>query len=203
MAALVGRSSKPQGCVHQMPVVVEARIVELRRAHPGWEPRTLLDCLARERVEPLPGRSSVHRALLRHRLIEPGKRRRKREDYKRWDRQLREDSVDTVRDAAVWQDRHASTFTLEFRPLHHEGLVFHLHPNVFGEYPYDVGLEELPLLEPAFAQVERTLQVIWSLEEDEDVPPHVRDLAVQAIRSVADEVRSLEPGWRFVPSAER
>jgi transposase InsO family protein len=86
MAALVDRSSKPQSCAHQIPAAVEARIVELRRAHPGWGPRTILDRLAREGVEPLPGRSSVHRALLRHGLIEPGKRRRRREDYKRWER---------------------------------------------------------------------------------------------------------------------
>ena len=58
MAALVDRSSKPQGCAHQIPAVVEARIVELRRVHPGWGPRTILDRLAKEGVEPLPGRSS-------------------------------------------------------------------------------------------------------------------------------------------------
>jgi len=86
MAALVDRSSKPAGCAHQMPAVVEARVVELRRAHPGWGPRTILDRLAREGVQPLPGRSSVHRALWRHGLIEPGKRRRRREDYRRWER---------------------------------------------------------------------------------------------------------------------
>jgi transposase InsO family protein len=86
MAALVDRSSKPLSCVHQIPAVVEARIVELRRAHPGWGPRTILDRLAKQGVAPLPGRSSVHRALLRHGLIEPGKRRRRREDNKRWER---------------------------------------------------------------------------------------------------------------------
>ena len=65
---------------------VEARIVALRTEHPGWGPRTLLHYLAREELSPLPGRSSVHRCLLRHRLIEPQKRRRKREDYRRWER---------------------------------------------------------------------------------------------------------------------
>jgi hypothetical protein len=30
------RSSRPHGCPHQMSPVVEARIVEIRRAHPGW-----------------------------------------------------------------------------------------------------------------------------------------------------------------------
>ena len=60
--------------------------MELRRANPGWGPRTILHRLGREGVEPLPGRSSVHRALVRHGLIEPGKRRRRRSDYKRWER---------------------------------------------------------------------------------------------------------------------
>ncbi len=69
-----------------MPAVVEARIVAMRREHPGWGPRTILDRLEREGVAPLPGRSSVHRALLRHGLIERGKRRRRREDYRRWER---------------------------------------------------------------------------------------------------------------------
>jgi len=86
MAALVDRSSKPASCPHQMPPVIEARIVELRRANPGWGPRTILARLAREGVHPLPGRSSVHRALLRHDLIEQGKRRRRRSDFKRWER---------------------------------------------------------------------------------------------------------------------
>ena len=30
------RSSRPHGCPHQMSPVTEARIVEIRRAHPGW-----------------------------------------------------------------------------------------------------------------------------------------------------------------------
>jgi transposase InsO family protein len=86
MAALADRSSKPQSCPHQMAPAVEARIVELRRAHPGWGPRTILSRLARDGVEPLPGRSSVHRALLRHGLLDPTPRRRRRADYKRWER---------------------------------------------------------------------------------------------------------------------
>ncbi len=86
MAGLVERSSKPQSCPHQMAPEVEARIVELRRANPGWGPRTILHRLARDGVEPLPGRSSVHRTLVRHGLIEPTRRRRRRADYRRWER---------------------------------------------------------------------------------------------------------------------
>jgi transposase InsO family protein len=37
-------------------------------------------------VVPLPGRSAVYRALLRHGLVEGRKRRRRREDYRRWER---------------------------------------------------------------------------------------------------------------------
>ncbi len=69
-----------------MPPVVEARIVEMRREHPGWGPRTILFWLEREGVEPLPGRTSMDRCLVRHGLVTPQARRRKRSDYKRWER---------------------------------------------------------------------------------------------------------------------
>lgn len=85
LSALADRSSRPNSCPHQMPAAVEAAIVAMRRAHPGWGPATILWHLAREGVEPLPGRSSVHRALLRHGLVE-GRARRRREDYRRWER---------------------------------------------------------------------------------------------------------------------
>ena len=86
IAALADGSHRPATCPHRMAPEIEARIVALRTEHPGWGPRTLLHYLAREKIAPLPGRSSVHRCLLRHRLIEPQKRRRKREDYRRWER---------------------------------------------------------------------------------------------------------------------
>jgi transposase InsO family protein len=58
----------------------------MRSEHPGWGPCTIRHYLAREDASPLPGRSGVYRCLVRHRLIEPQKRRRKREDYRRWER---------------------------------------------------------------------------------------------------------------------
>ena len=69
-----------------MPAVVEARIVELRREHPGWGPRTIGHPAGPGGVVPVPGRSSIYRCLVRHGLIEPQARRRKRADYKRWER---------------------------------------------------------------------------------------------------------------------
>lgn len=85
LAALADRSSKPDRCPHQVAPEIEARIVELRRSHPGWGPRTILNKLRRE-LEDVPSRSAIYRCLVRHRLIQPKPRRRRRDDYKRWER---------------------------------------------------------------------------------------------------------------------
>ena len=86
LAGLADRSSRPASCPHQMPAPVEARIVSMRRDHPGWGPSRIRWELERAGTEPLPGRSAVYRALVRHGLIVPGKRKRRREDYRRWER---------------------------------------------------------------------------------------------------------------------
>ncbi len=86
LRGLADRTSKPLSCPHQMDPLVEARVVEMRRAHPGWGPRTILYWLERENVSPLPGRTSIERCLIRHGLVTPEARRRKRGDYKRWER---------------------------------------------------------------------------------------------------------------------
>jgi transposase InsO family protein len=86
LGGLADRSSRPLSCPHQMDPTVEARIVEMRRAYPGWGPRTILFWLERESISPLPGRTSVERCLIRHGLITPEARKRKRSDYKRWER---------------------------------------------------------------------------------------------------------------------
>lgn len=86
LRGLVDHSSKPLSCPHQMSPQVEARVVEMRRAHPGWGPRTLLFWLEREGIVPLPGRTSVERCLVRHGLVTPQARKRTRSDYKRWER---------------------------------------------------------------------------------------------------------------------
>jgi transposase-like protein len=64
LAALADRSSKPDRCPHQIAPEVEARIVELRRSHPGWGPRTILNKLRRE-LEVVPSRSAIYRCLVR------------------------------------------------------------------------------------------------------------------------------------------
>jgi transposase InsO family protein len=85
LGALADRSSRPDRCPHQIAPEIEARIVALRRAHPGWGPRTILSKLRREMDEP-PSRSSIYRCLVRQRLIDPKPRRRRPQDYRRWER---------------------------------------------------------------------------------------------------------------------
>lgn len=86
LAGLADGSPRPDRCPHQMPAEVEALVVGLRRENPGWGPRTLLFGLEARGVDPLPGRSSVYRCLVRHGLVVPEARKRKRSDYKRWER---------------------------------------------------------------------------------------------------------------------
>jgi transposase InsO family protein len=86
LAGLADRSSRPDSCPHQMGLELEARVVALRRAHPAWGPDRIRWQLGRDGVDPLPGRSSVYRALVRHGLVEANKRKRRREDYRRWER---------------------------------------------------------------------------------------------------------------------
>jgi len=83
LAGLADRSSRPASCPHQMPPAVEARVVEMRRAHLGWGSVTILHWLGKEGVKPLPSRSAVYRALVRHGLVDAKKRKRGRDDFKR------------------------------------------------------------------------------------------------------------------------
>ena len=86
LSGLVDRSCRPATCPHQMPPQVEARVIELRRAHSGWGPHMLKHQLEKGRVEPLPSRSSIYRCLIRQHLINPTQRRRRRQDYRRLER---------------------------------------------------------------------------------------------------------------------
>ena len=85
--ALADRSHRPRGCPHQLAATVEARVCELRRAHPGWGPRRLGHELARQQVAPLPSRATIYRVLLRNGLVEPQARRRAKTAWRRWQRE--------------------------------------------------------------------------------------------------------------------
>jgi transposase InsO family protein len=85
LGALADKSSRPDTCPHQIAPVIEARVISMRRAHPSWGPRTILSKL-RHDFDEVPSRSAIYRSLVRQGLIEPKARRRRREDYKRWER---------------------------------------------------------------------------------------------------------------------
>jgi hypothetical protein len=74
------------GCPHQMALELEARVLVLREANPRWGRTRFVYELAREGVVAVPGRSRVYRALVRNGRIDPARRRRRRADYKRWER---------------------------------------------------------------------------------------------------------------------
>ena len=86
LEALADRSHRPRRCPHQMPATVEAHLCELRRHHPGWGQRRLAHELVRVGVDPPPGLTSIYRALVRNGLIQPKARRRRKADYRRWER---------------------------------------------------------------------------------------------------------------------
>ena len=86
LPALADRSHKPQSCAHQIAPELEALICELRRLHPGWGPRRILHQLGRKGIDPLPGRSSIYRCLKRHNLVELRRRKKRRDEFRRWER---------------------------------------------------------------------------------------------------------------------
>jgi transposase len=87
LAALTDRSHRPARCPHQTDPETEARICELRREHPGWEPRRIEHELRRAGITPTPSRSAIYRCLRRHRLIELRRRRKRRDGFRRWERE--------------------------------------------------------------------------------------------------------------------
>jgi transposase len=82
LEGLADRSHRPRSCPHQMPALVEARLAELLRAHPGWGPRRLAFELAGRGVSAV-SESAAYRALVRLNLIDPAARRPR---DRRWER---------------------------------------------------------------------------------------------------------------------
>jgi transposase InsO family protein len=69
----------------QIPAELESAVCELRRAHRRWGPKRLVFEMGR-RGHGAVTRSTVYRVLVRNGLIEPKSRRRRRQDYTRWER---------------------------------------------------------------------------------------------------------------------
>ena len=85
IAGLADRSHAPKQHPWRISAEIEALVCELRRAHRRWGPRRLVFELDR-RGYPGVSRSTVYRVLVRHQLIEPVSRRRRRDQYIRWER---------------------------------------------------------------------------------------------------------------------
>jgi transposase len=87
LAALADHSHRPCSQPRQIDADVEAVICRLRGAHPRWRPRRLGYELGKAGISPVPSRSTVYRVLVRHGLVPARKRKRRRQDYKRWQRE--------------------------------------------------------------------------------------------------------------------
>jgi transposase InsO family protein len=83
---LADRSHRPASCPHQLVGDVVELVLELRRARPYWGPRRLRLELIRKGVDPPPSESAVYRALVRAGVIDPARRRRDKQLWKRWER---------------------------------------------------------------------------------------------------------------------
>jgi transposase InsO family protein len=87
LAGLADHSHRPVHQPRQLDAGVEALICRMRGSHPRWGPRRLLFELGKAKVTPLPSRSTIYRVLVRHGLVPARKRKRRRQDYKRWQRE--------------------------------------------------------------------------------------------------------------------
>jgi transposase InsO family protein len=83
---LEDRSHRPHVCPHRVDASTEALVCELRRDHPQWGPRRLRFEAGRRGVTPAPARATVYRILRRNNLVPATPRKRRREDYRRWER---------------------------------------------------------------------------------------------------------------------
>jgi transposase InsO family protein len=82
---LADRSHKVHAHPWQIAAELEAAVCELRRAHRKWGPKRLVFEMGRRGLGTVT-RSTVYRVLVRNQLIEPRSRRRRRQDYVRWER---------------------------------------------------------------------------------------------------------------------
>jgi transposase len=82
LAGLANRSRRPRASPGRLGDEVEAAICELRRGHPRWGRHHIRHELGRK-GRPVPARSTVYQG---HGLIEPMARRRKRREFRCWER---------------------------------------------------------------------------------------------------------------------
>lgn len=87
VAGLVDRSRRPHACPHRCSGDVEVVVVEMRRKHPRWGAKRIRMQLLKAGGEAVvPAERTINRVLSRHGLLEHKARRRRRESFKRWQR---------------------------------------------------------------------------------------------------------------------
>ena len=87
LVGLADRSRRPASCPHQVAAEIEVGVCEVRRAHPRWGPKRIAHELARRAAgELVVSPMTVYRVLVRNGLVSPGSRRRRRAQYRRWER---------------------------------------------------------------------------------------------------------------------
>jgi transposase InsO family protein len=88
LTGLADHSHRPRYQPLQLDAEVEALICQWRGAHPRWGPRRLVFELGKAGISPVPSRSTVYRVLVRRHLVPARTRKRRRQDYKRWQREM-------------------------------------------------------------------------------------------------------------------
>jgi hypothetical protein len=85
IVGLADRSHAPKAHPWRISAELVAVICDLRGSHRRCGPRRLVFELAK-RGHPRVSRSTVYRVLMRHGMLEPVPRRRRRDQYRRWER---------------------------------------------------------------------------------------------------------------------
>ncbi len=87
VAGLVDRSRRPKSCPHRCSGDVEVVVVEMRRKHPRWGAKRIrMQLLKAGGAAVVPAERTINRILSRHGLLEHRARKRRRESFKRWQR---------------------------------------------------------------------------------------------------------------------
>src|SRR5215472_14587674 len=87
LGALADRPRRPDTCPHQVSAEIEAVVCGMRRGHPRWGPLRIVHELAKAGVSPVHSRMSAYRALVRHGLVQPGARKRRKDTWQRGERE--------------------------------------------------------------------------------------------------------------------
>jgi transposase InsO family protein len=96
-----------------MPAMVEAAVLEARRRHPSWGPRRIAVEVSKTGPGLAVTESAVYRCLRRAGLIEPDGRRRRKREWKRWERGRPNElwQMDTVGGFLLADGSHAKALT--------------------------------------------------------------------------------------------